>query len=359
MDRRQYNRNLRKRRVLATILCGVIFLLSGCSLEEKKIVLYSGFAKDEVFRIDKISCSIPEIMIYLTATQNRYEAVYGEQIWETKQGEITMEESMKEMVLAQVSQIKTMNLLAEKENLELTKEEKERVDRAAEEFFGGLKEREIQLLEVDLPIIQKVYEEYAVANKLYDHFIKDINPEVSDDEARTITVEHILIKTYTLDEKGEPIQYGEEERKIAYNRIKEVQEKIKEGQAFDKLAEEYNEDQQTVFSFRKGEMNLEYEMAAFNLGQGEISDIIETEYGYHIIKCITTFNQEETDANKIKIVEKKREEAFDREYTDFALGVTKVLNEPLWNSICLWTEEVNCQDFFNIYEKYLGNNLSE
>ena len=41
-----------------------------------------------------------------------------------------------------------------------------------------------------------------------EHLIADINPEISDDEARTITVQHILIKTYSLNEDGEKVFDG-------------------------------------------------------------------------------------------------------------------------------------------------------
>ena len=117
----------------------------------------------------------------------------------------------------------------------------------------------------------------------------------------------------------------------------------------------YNEDTQSQYSFRKGEMNLEYETTAFNLGKGEISNIVETEYGYHIIKCITTFNQEETDANKIVIVEKKREELFEQRYSQFASKLTKAVNEKLWEDIALVKNvEINISEFFDIYQKHLG-----
>ncbi|MBR5577985.1 MAG: peptidylprolyl isomerase [Lachnospiraceae bacterium] len=344
-----------RKKGIAVILVMLILFLGGCDLKEKQIVLYTGFAKNEVFRIEDSSCFLPELMVYLTATQNRYEEVYGEQIWSNHLEGVTMEENMKDMVLAQLSQIKAMNLLAEKEEVELTREEKEKVKLAADEFFNSLSKEERVLLNLEESLIAKMYEEYALANKLYYYLVRDINPEVSDDEARTITIEHILIKTYSLDEKGEPVRYEAAKKKRAYDRANEVLERLKNGEDFGKLVDEYNEDEQSIYSFRKGELNLDFETTAFNLAKDEISNIVETEYGYHIIKCLTTFNQEETDSNKIKIVEKKREEAFDQTYSVFVAELTKIFNEKLWNRITLWKEgEVDCSKFFSIYEEYLG-----
>ena len=295
-------------------------------------------------------------MMYLSTTQSRYEKVYGKQIWDTNLEGVTLEENMKEMVLAQLSQIKAMNLLAEQEQVKLSDEENAIVKEAATEFYETLSKEEIKALNVDKELIQRLYKEYAIANKVYNYIIKDVNPEVSDDEARTITIDHILIKTYYLDENDEKVEFDAEQKREAYERALEVLEKAKSGVSFDSLIATYNEDSQSQYSFRKGEMNLGFETTAFNLWKNEISEIVETEYGYHIIKCITTFNQEETDANKIKIVEKKREEVFGQRYTNFAAGLTKAVNEELWGKITLVeVEELDTSEFFDIYEKHLGN----
>lgn len=336
------------------MICIMLCLLTGCSEKKTKIVLHTGFAKDEVFRIEEMSCSLPEMMVYLTTTQSRYEKVYGERIWDTNLEGVTLEENMKDMVLAQLSQIKAMNLLATQEQVELNPEEKSKVKEAAEAFYETLSKEERKVLGVDKDLIERLYREYAIANKVYYHIIKDVNPEVSDDEARTITVDHILIKTYSLDENNEKVEYDSEKKHEAFLRAQEVLAKAQGGVSFDSLIATYNEDNQSQYSFRKGEMNIGFETTAFNLGKGEISDIVETEYGYHIIKCITTFNREETDANKIVIVEKKREEIFEDRYSQFATNLTKAVNEDLWEEIALVKDvEIDTSEFFEIYREYM------
>ncbi|MBR5595943.1 MAG: peptidylprolyl isomerase [Lachnospiraceae bacterium] len=334
----------------------MMLLLSGCNGKTTKIVLHTGFAKDEVFRVEHMSCSLPELLVYLSTTQSRYEKVYGKRIWETNLEGVTLEENMRDMVLAQLSQVKAMNLLADQEQVQLNREEEEIINEAAEEFYATLSQEEISVLGVDKDLIRRLYREYALANKVYHYIIKDINPEVSDDEARTITVDHILIKTYYLNENDEKVEYDAAGKRDAYKRAQEVLEKARNGVSFDSLIATYNEDSQSQYSFRKGEMNLGFETTAFNLGKGEISEIVETEYGYHIIKCITTFNQEETDANKVKIVAKKREEVFGQRYTSFAADLTKAVNEDLWEEITLIQgEDIDTSEFFDIYQKHLGN----
>ena len=266
---------------------------------------------------------------------------------------------MKDMVLAQLSQIKAMNLLAEKEKVELSKEEEEKVAQAAKAFYETLSKEEIHSLGVDKECIKRLYKEYAIANKVYYYLIKDVNPEVSDDEARTITVDQILIKTYSLDENNQKVEFDVEQKMEALEKATEALEKAKNGVGFDSLMAAYNEDNQSQYSFGKGEMNPDFEAAAFNLSKGEISEIIQTEYGYHIIKCITNFNQEETDANKIKIVEKRREQVFEQRYSEFVKDLTKVVNEELWEEITLIRDvKVDISDFFDIYQKYLGNEFN-
>lgn len=351
---------MKKRRFAALFLvfCMLAPVLGGCGGKETdtKVILYTGFKKDEVFRIETMSCMLPEVMVYLTNTQDQYENAFGSQIWQTNLGDVSLEDNIKETVLAQLAQIKTMNLLAQRHGVQLDEEELALTEEAADTYYSSLNQTEREVMQVDREVIAQLYAEFALANKVYEYIIKDINPEISDDEARTITVQHILIRTYVQDGTGKKIEFSDKDKKEAYERAKEILAlAMEEGADFEELVLNYSEGDKGNYSFGKGETDPAFEEAAFNLEKEEISDIIETRYGYHIIKCINTFNREETDANKIKIVEKRKEEVFGQEYDAFVSTLTRTINQSLWDSISFSVnEEVTTCDFFDIYNQYFS-----
>ena len=112
--------NFMKKRIFLA-LSGILTVCSmaSCGIsgeqvkEEVASGLFSSMAKDELFRVGDVSCSVSEYMVYLTNTQNQYEKVYGSEIWDVALGEITLEENVKDTVLAKIAQIKTMSLMAE------------------------------------------------------------------------------------------------------------------------------------------------------------------------------------------------------------------------------------------------------
>ena len=87
-------------------------------------------------------------------------------------------------------------------------------------------------------------------------------------------------------------QPGNEEKVEARKKLEGLRERIRKGDDFATLAILYSEDPGSskqggeLGMFRRGEMRPEFEAASFKLKPGEISDIVETEDGYHLIQMI-------------------------------------------------------------------------
>jgi len=347
-------KNIICRMVLAL---AIAILLSGCEKADKNtdIVFTTEFGEDEVFRIDNASCSLPEIKVYMRTSQDQYESLFGSEIWGKDIGGTTLGDQLKDTILARLAQIKVMTLLADEYGIMLDENEQEICKAAAKAFVSGLSPLEIDDMQADTDLIEKMYSEYALSNKVYEHVTKDVNPEISDDEARTIKVKHILIKNYTLDSNGKRVNMTQLDDLRAKAKCRSILEKIQAGADFDEMAQEYNEDDETSYAFMKGTMPESFEEAAFQLDTDEVSGIVTTEYGYHIIKCISTFDQAETDANKEKIVQQRKNEAFNSVYTDFVKTVYSNLNEKLWETLEFEKKpEITTTNFFDIYSEYMA-----
>ena len=158
-----------------------------------------------------------------------------------------------------------------------------------------------------------------------------------------------------IDIAGEKVPFNETAKNTTYLKAKSIKNQLIDGSTFEELVANYNEAEESTISFGKGEMDEAYEQAAFNLGTDEVSGIVEIPDGYVIIKCISTFNREQTEYNKIRIVAERKREVFGEKYDAFVDTLTKELNEELWNSIQVTSDaEVTTSDLWKVYDVYFN-----
>jgi hypothetical protein len=109
-------------------------------------------------------------------------------------------------------------------------------------------------------------------------------PPPAPPEGEKIQASHILVSW-----KGAQRSAQTRTKEEAKKRIDELIAKIKKGGDFAKLAAEYGEDATKtqggdLGTFGKGQMVPQFENAAFALKPGEVSGIVETPFGFHVIK---------------------------------------------------------------------------
>ncbi len=142
----------------------------------------------------------------------------------------------------------------------------------------------------------KVKAFYAFIDK--DQFAAEV--KISDDELKAfyekrkatyaapkeVRASHILIRP------DRSIEDSAKARAAAKTSAESVLAKIKKGGDFSKLASKYSDDPGSAARggdlgiFGTGMMVEPFENAAFSLEKGEVSGVVETDYGYHIIKVV-------------------------------------------------------------------------
>ncbi|OPL07805.1 MAG: hypothetical protein AVO33_03430 [delta proteobacterium ML8_F1] len=134
------------------------------------------------------------------------------------------------------------------------------------------------------------YESYGIT----DEFLKDqITKQLLVDEYKSSIREEIAKDQAWIEKLYGEFKFEVRARHILMtdkNEAAEVLKRVREGEDFSELALEMSEDASSAQKggdlnyFSRGTMVKEFEEAAFSLEIGEISDLVETKLGYHIIK---------------------------------------------------------------------------
>ena len=222
----------------------------------------------------------------------RRAAPEGQQLPELQLAKIqndVLESLIDREVLFQESQKKGIEVKADEISDQLKKIKQRYPDETqfAEMLKGiGLTESDVQTqIKRGMAIQQLIDKEVGDKVKISDEESKqyyDTHPEFFK-QPEQVNASHILIK---VDENASEAQKAEARKKI-----QEVQQKLQKGEDFATLAKTYSEGPSApqggnLGYFRRGQMVKPFEDAAFKLKPGETSDIVETRFGYHLIKVI-------------------------------------------------------------------------
>lgn len=145
--------------------------------------------------------------------------------------------------------------------------------------------------------------------------------EVKPEDLREIRARHILITPIATIEAEEA-----KADELAKKKAADLLEKIKKGADFSTLAKKHSDDPGSAGKggdlgyFTTGTKVQEFEEAAFSLKPGEVSDIVKTDYGYHIIKLedtrLRTVEQGKEKDFQAAILAEKQESSFMRWFSE-------------------------------------------
>ena len=198
------------------------------------------------------------------------------------------ETEFRNMLIDQFKQLAGIKLLATtKYGAQLNDDDYALIDREIEMYnleFGEEFESLLDQNFVTEEIFRNVLEYDVFTEKLL--FAHASEEEIQKYAAENyVHVQHVLVAT--SDENGNTLEGEafEEKKKLA----NEITQRARNGEDFYSLVEQYGEDpgmenNPDGYTFTYGMMVEEFETESFRLAVGEISEPVETPYGYHIIK---------------------------------------------------------------------------
>lgn len=305
------------KRILSVVTIGVMTAatLAGCG--NKGTAGASAASSDAAVTMDQGSISMGEARLYAYVMRNQYEAYYGSSIWDMEVEEgVTLGDSMKDVITDQLVQMIILSSQAEDYGVSLNDEDNQAVEEYVENFKTNIGEDVMEKEGFTEDNIRSVVQKSTLAGKVSQAMFDAEEVELTDEEkadATCIKVQHILISTTDTtkkDDEGNNVDMTDEEKEVYLAEQKEKAEealaRAKNGEDFQALADEYSsENAGFEFSFDKNgydpvnmsSMVEPFYTAAWQLGEGEISDLVESQYGYHIIKCVSLNDEEATQAS--------------------------------------------------------------
>jgi peptidyl-prolyl cis-trans isomerase C len=191
----------------------------------------------------------------------------------------------------------------------------------------GMTIDELQAKMLEESIAESVLERELKINVTDDDVKKfyDENPSKFE-QPEMVRASHILLTTRDSNGTDLPDDQKTAKRKKAEDLVK----RAKAGEDFAKLAKENSEDPGSKdtggeYTFPRGKMVPEFESAAFSLQTNQVSEIVTTQFGYHIIKLSEKIPAKKTELTKVSqdIKDYLKQQATQKQLPDYMKNLKK------------------------------------
>lgn len=272
--------------------------------------------------------------------QSMYGAYLGTDYWSS------YGESSRDSVMETLEQMLILEQHMDEYNVAITDEEKAQIADAAKAFMDGNDADMIKAMAVDQETVERALTLYTVQAKMNAAIIKDVDTEVSDEEAAQKTIQYAMFSTAgTTDEEGNTTEMSEDEKAQQKDQAQQVLDLVKGGQDLESAVQSVNADMtpsSASYGAENGSVPDEVKEAADQLSDGQCADsLVETEDGYYVVVMESTFDEEATESQKQTIISERQTEKFNEVYDAWKEAADFKQNDKV-------VEKINFQDTYQL-----------
>ena len=321
-----------KKRLFALALAGVLAAatLTGCG---------SLKGDETVATVDDTKIDADLANFFARYTQATYETYYsaylGEDMWnsDASDGE-TYEESVKSSVLKSLEDMILLEKHMEDYDVSITDEDKATIKETTQQFLDDNSLDDKNLVSGNKKTVNRALTLMAVQQKMRTAIQAGADTEVSDEEAAQKSMDYVFISYQTKDDSGNSKDVSDDEKAQLKSQAEAIASGLKEGGDLNALAEEQGATVQTL-TFDKDTTSPDEDLikAADALGEGESTDVIETEKGCYVAKVTSLLDRTATDSKKSQIVQERQTKLYDDTLKKWRKKADIKVHKSVWKKV--------------------------
>ena len=321
-----------KKRLFALALAGVLAAatLTGCG---------SLKGDETVATVDDTKIDADLANFFARYTQATYETYYsaymGEDMWnsDASDGE-TYEESVKSSVLKSLEDMILLEKHMEDYDVSITDEDKAMIKETTQQFLNDNSLDDKNLVSGNEKTVNRALTLMAVQQKMRTAIQAGADTEVSDEEAAQKSMDYVFISYQTKDDSGNSKDVSDDEKAQLKSQAEAIASGLKEGGDLNALAEEQGATVQTL-TFDKDTTSPDEDLikAADALGEGESTDVIETEKGCYVAKVTSLLDRTATDSKKSQIVQERQTKLYDDTLKKWRKKADIKVHKDVWKKV--------------------------
>lgn len=304
--------------------------------QQKDDVTEDGIKNDAVIMmVGDTKITYSEVLVYMLMLKQQYEPVFTDKIWDFSVGdEETFEDMAKDEIINQIARLKIMGFKASSLDVSLNADEKLDIENDAVRFLQNITMEDQEKYGITQNIVETIYTDNYLAQKVFDVATADVDTNVTDADATAVIYRQIKLVFNGTDKEGNVLEGTDEQKDKALQRINVIYDSIvNKGKDFDYYANRYSDASSEETSAILGDNEEAVETALFSLKKGEYSQVVEGDNAYYLFYCVDDNDRTNLIDNRNKIVERRRDKAFNQTYSGWLGEYDTYIVTELWNII--------------------------
>ncbi|MBO4873583.1 MAG: peptidyl-prolyl cis-trans isomerase [Lachnospiraceae bacterium] len=268
--------------------------------------------RSQLLGIDDVICSWGEAQVFILTQYTAYGREYGDSVWSVTLSEGNFESYIRDSLLEYLKTMLLAVYAAEQIGVSLSESEQRAVELAADSLYSDLGDAAGRFL-ILKDAVRSAYTHYLMAQIFYRQTVTDARMEISDEEARVISLQIVEC----------PAEQGYEQAEV-------LAEKLKNTQSVSETLKDFEGVSVRTENVTRGSYSVEFETIVFALKQDQWSPVITEDGKYILVRCLSPYLATETNQHKTEMASAAREESLNKALKSYARTAQLIYNPDLW-----------------------------